>query len=406
MMKHFSWVAVALAACVPLASATANAATAAASRPASRKALLDGVIDRALAEGRIAGTVVIVMQNGKTVYERYAGKADIAAKTPVRPDTIFRLASVSKSYATAAALRLVEQGKLGLDDPVTKYLPDFKPKLADGTSPTITIRQLLSHSAGLGTSFAKPDEDPARRARSTHISLDERIRQISDAGLTYAPGKGWTYSTGLDVIGSVIEKITKKPFGAAMRELVTGPLGLKDTGFLVTDPTRLAVAYRNSPEGPKVIVDNEAVDFKGQGTVSFVPSSVLDPTVFPSGTGGMVGTGPEFVRFLETIRAGGKTFLHRATVAQMLTNQVGAYPTLMGPGWGFGLGGALLVDKKTSHTPQSVGTLSWGGAYGNSFFIDPKQGLTVIAFSNTAPEGDSGPFVNEIRDAAYGYSKY
>src|SRR5688572_9686020 len=146
---------------------------------------VDAVVDQAISENHIVGTVVLVARDGKTVYERAAGFADKESRKPMQVDTLFRLASVTKPIVTIAALALVDRGQLALDDPVTKWLPDFKPKLEDGTTPTITVRQLLTHTAGLGYTFMEKPEGPYHQAQisdgldNIRIDLDEQVRRLA-----------------------------------------------------------------------------------------------------------------------------------------------------------------------------------------------------------------------------------
>jgi CubicO group peptidase (beta-lactamase class C family) len=165
--------------------------------PAALKQKLDAVIDRSIAENHLVGTVVLVARDGKLVYQRAAGLADKKANRPMRLDTLFRLSSVSKPIVTLAALELVEQKKLSLDDAVTKWLPDFTPKLVDGTAPKITIRQLLTHTAGLGYKFTEDANGPYHRAKISdgfdeiNIDLAEELHRLSGVPLLSAPGTEW-----------------------------------------------------------------------------------------------------------------------------------------------------------------------------------------------------------------------
>jgi CubicO group peptidase (beta-lactamase class C family) len=139
----------------------------------------------------------------------------------------------------------------------------------------------------------------------------------------------------------------------------------------------------------------------GEGArMTYSPSRALDPKAFPSGGAGMVGTAPDVMRLLEAIRTGGKPILKAATAASMMRNQIGSV-TGPGPGMGFGFGGAVVVDPAAAHTPQSAGTWQWGGVYGHTWDVDPARKLTVVAFTNTAPEGLWGKFTTDLRDAVY-----
>lgn len=370
---------------------------------------LDAAIDRAIADRRIVGTVVVVMQDGKVVYRRAAGQADREAGRAMEADAIFRLASVSKPIVTAAALALVDQGRLKLDDPVTKWLPDFRPKLADGATPVITVRQLMTHTAGLSYGFFEPEEGPYHRAGvsdgldAPELGFDEELRRISKAGLVYRPGTRWAYSLGIDVLGAVVAKASGEPLPAAVEHLVTGPLGMPDTGFAVTDRARLATPYADGPGAPVRMGELTVIPFAGMAGVRYAPGRVFDKRAFPSGGAGMVGTADDLARLLEAVRAGSGGVLRAPTARSMMQNQTGDLEIVNnGPGWAFGFGGAVVTDPVEARTPQSAGTWTWGGAYGHNWFVDPARKLVVVAFTNTALEGMSGAYTTEIRDAVYG----
>lgn len=367
---------------------------------------IDAVIDRAIAENRIVGAVVLVSQDGRLVYQGAKGLADREAKVPMRLDTVFRLSSVTKPIVSAAALALVDQGKLSLDDPVTKWLPDFRPKLASGETPMITVRQLLTHTAGLGYKFAEKPGTPYHRANvsdgfdDSRISLDENLKRIAGAPLFSRPGEAWRYSLSIDVLGAVIEKASGKPLPAAVAGLVTTPLGMRDTAFWAKAPERLAVPYYDSKPQPARMADPQPYPYPDGGDLRYSPSRALDKKAYPSGGGGMVGTAPDTLRLLEAIRSGGKPIVERGTSVAMMTNQIGSIAGPQ-PGVGFGYGGAVVVDPAAAHTPQSPGTWQWGGIYGHSWFVDPARKLTVVAFTNTGLEGMWGKFTTELRDAVY-----
>lgn len=371
-------------------------------------ARLDGVIDRVLAEKRIVGTVVFVARHGRRVYERAAGLADREAGKAMTPDTIFRLASVTKPFVTVAAMRLAEQGRIGLDDPVTRWLPDFRPRTADGAEPVIRLRHLLSHSAGLSYGFFEAKDTPYHQLgvsdgldHHSGLRLAENLRRLAQAPLAFEPGTAWRYSLGIDVIGAVLEKASGESLPALVRRLVAQSLGLADTDFAVTDRSRLAAAYADGRPEPQAITDGMEVPLWEQA-VRFAPSRIFDPAAYPSGGAGMAGTAGEVLALLETIRKGGAPLLAPETVGEMTTDQVGAEAQTQGPGWGFGFGWAVLDDPAQALTPQAKGTIQWGGAYGHSWFVDRQSGLSVVALTNTAFEGMSGLFTLEVRDAVYG----
>lgn len=219
------------------------------------KARIDAAIDRAIDDNRIVGTVVRVSEAGREIYSRAAGYLDREAGTAMPPDAIFRLASLTKPIVAATALALLERRKLSLDDPVTHHLPDFRPKLPDGSAPEITLRHLLTHTSGLRYGSLKPD-DPYFIAKvlgapdEKSLSLDENVARIASVPLVFRPGTAWRYSVGIDVIGLVIAKAHGSTLGEAVAEFITGPLGMRDTGFSVMDRQRLAVPYADSKGRP------------------------------------------------------------------------------------------------------------------------------------------------------------
>jgi CubicO group peptidase (beta-lactamase class C family) len=369
---------------------------------------LNTVVDTALAQQRIVGAVVMVLHDGHLVYHRAAGYLDREAQIPMSTGAIFRLASCSKAITSAAAMALVERGQLSLDDPVTKWLPEFRPAGPDGSTPKITIRELLTHTSGLSYPFWEATDGPYHRAGVSSgldqpgLDMEEELRRLSIAGLLFAPGTQWRYSLSIDVLGAVIAKATHKPLPEAIRSLVTGPLHMSDTGFKVTDVHRLAVPYYDAGPKPKRMGQVQDVNFDGAGPLTFAPSRMFNVNSFPSGGAGMAGTAEDYARFLEAVRSGGGPILKRSTAQSMMENQVGDMKILSGPGWGFGFGAAVVTDAAAAGTPLAVGTWSWSGAYGNSWFVDPANRLTAVAFTDTAPEGDSGSFAMEVRNAVYG----
>ncbi|WP_426421206.1 serine hydrolase domain-containing protein [Bradyrhizobium genosp. A] len=369
---------------------------------------VDGAIERALAQKRIVGTVVIIARDGKIVYRRAAGYFDREAGTPMPVDALFRLASLSKPIVTAAALALVDKGVLGLDDPVVRWLPSFHPKLADGSSPVITIRELLTHTAGLTYGFLEPTVGPYHRAGVSDgmdrpgLRMDDELRRVSNAGLRYAPGEDWGYSVAIDILGAAISKASSQQLPQLVQRLVTEPLAMADTSFAVADARRLAIPYVDGKPEPAKMADPDTVPFAGLAGISLSPSRALVPESFASGGSGMIGSADDYIRFLETLRSGGAPILKSPTVRAMMSNQIGSLRVKNRPGWGFGYGAAVILDPQTASSPQSPGTWTWSGVYGHYFFVDPLQNLSVVALTNTAVEGMNGSFTIDIRDAVYG----
>ena len=210
----------------------------------------------------------------------------------------------------------------------------------------------------------------------------------------------------MDVLGAVMERAEGKSLAQIVDEQIARPLGMADTAFVVRDAARLAVPYVDGTPRPTRMVDDEVVPVPftpGTGIV-FTPSRAFDTTSFSSGGGGMVGSASELLRFFERLRRGGDPIVSGASAAQMTRNQNATLPShAQGPmpGWGFGFGGAVLVDPSAASTPQSPGTWQWGGVYGHSWFVDPQRRLTVVALTNTALEGLYGRFPIDVRDAIY-----
>ncbi|CTP86807.1 serine hydrolase [Xanthomonas translucens pv. arrhenatheri] len=369
---------------------------------------LDAAIDAALREQRLVGAVVLVAHAGQCVYRRAAGWADREARRPLREDATFRLASVSKPIVATAALALVAQGRLQLDAPIARWLPWFRPALPDGRVPDISLRQLLSHSAGLGYRFLDPADGAHARAGvsdgmdNSGLSLEDNLRRLAQVPLQYAPGAGWGYSLSIDVAGALLQAASGQPLPQLVRDLVTAPLGMHATAFHAEDAARLAVPYVNGDPAPHRLGEGEVVaPFAESAGIVFHPSRALDPQAFASAGAGMVGSADDVLRLLETLRRGGAPLLPAALVAEMGRAQAGDLGPPDAPGWGYGLGFAVLRDPAPTATPEAPGTWRWGGAYGHSWFVDPARQLSVVAMTNTLYEGMSGTVVTELRDAVY-----
>lgn len=366
---------------------------------------LDAVLRAAIEQQRIVGGVVVVLRDGDTVYRRAVGLADRESGTPMQTDTVFRLASITKPIATVAVLRLVEAGKLELDAPITRYLPDFRPKLGEREL-AVTVRQLLTHTSGLSYGHMQPEGGPYLKIGVSDgmdapgLAFDEELRRLVAAGLLFEPGTSWGYSLGIDVLGAAIEKVVAKPLPAAVAELVTDPLGMTRTTFHAPADKPLATPYADGTP-PVRMSDPQIVPFFGLSGLRFSPSRAYDAKSFPSAGAGMNGTADEVARLLELVRSGGGKLLEPSTTRSMLTNQTGALPTVLGPGWGFGFGGALLLDPRVVATPQSAGTWMWGGVWGHSWFVDPAKRLVVVGLTNTGIEGMMGNFPGAVRNAVY-----
>ena len=379
---------------------------------------IDSAIDRALGEQRIVGAVVLIARAGEIVYRRAAGLADRERGTPMREHAVFRLASLTKPLVTAAALRMVELGKIALTDPVTRYLPNFRPALPNGDVPTITLRHLLTHTAGLSYGFMQPPDGPYHRAGVSDgldapgLAMADELERIARAGLAYPPGERWAYSVAMDVLGAVLEAVEGKDLAAVTAQYVTAPLKLASMGFDLTNAQRdqLVAAYADHKPVPVRIPDSgQRVHFPdgiplyaGLAGIHLVPARLFDKTSFRSAGAGMVGNAADMLTFIEALRTGGSPIVSRETAAAMMTVQTGDLPIVnRGPGWAFGYGGSILTDPAAAASPQSSGTFGWGGVWGHTWFIDPVRALSVVSLSNTALEGMMGRYTRDLRDAIY-----
>ncbi|AXE92698.1 serine hydrolase domain-containing protein [Paraburkholderia terricola] len=378
--------------------------------PASLSTRIQAAVQQALDGRRLVGAVVLVARDGELIHRQAAGWADRESRRTMTVDAVFRLASVNKPIVSTAALVLVAQGRLNLDDGIDRWLPEFRPRLADGRPARITTRQLLSHTAGLDYRFFEADADgPYARAGvsdgmdASGISLGENLRRIATVPLLYEPGTAWGYSLATDVLGALIEQVHGEPLDAAVRQLVTGPLGMADTGFVALDAQRVATAYVNDTPQPHPLAEGEIVSpFEGAVGIPYSPARIFDPQAFPSGGAGMAGTAEDFLRLLEALRQGCGALLPNELIAEMARDQTGGQELPNAPGFGFGLGFSVLRDQALAASPESEGTWRWGGAYGHAWFVDRVRGLSVVALTNTLYEGMSGRFVTDLRDAVYG----
>lgn len=363
-------------------------------------ARIDAFLQSEIAKGNIPGAVMLIKRHGKVAYFQNFGTRDPGTKAAMSPDTIFRIYSMSKPITSVAAMMLVEDGKMLLDDPVSKYIPAFadvkvgvEKKGEDGSvgldlvAPRrpMTIQDLMRHTSGLTYGFF--GEGAVKKAYVDAKLFSEDVDnagfadKIAKLPLAYQPGTTWDYSHSTDVLGRVIEVVSGKTLFQFEKERILDPLGMKDTGFYVTDPAkqpRIAEPYPND----RVI---------GQDAVMFDPRVAMK---WESGGGGMTSTIADYARFTEMMLGGGaldgKRYLSPKTVAYMGANHIGPSAGVVpgpyylpGPGFGFGLGFAVRTDAGVSANEGSVGEMNWSGAGGTSFWIDPKEDMYVVFMSQT-----------------------
>ncbi len=366
-------------------------------------AKLERVIDEAVSRGRIVGIVYLIARDGEIVFAAERGFADREQVRPVRRDTIFRLASVTKPFVATAALAMMDKGLIRLDDEVERTLPYFTPKLADGTAPSITLRHLITHTAGLSYDYGL-DADFSDGLTDTDFGFEENFTRLAKRPLRFAPGTGWEYSVAIDVLGAVLAEVEGASLDDVVRRHVTGPLGIEDTGFHIADHARFATAYADATPAARRMPDRLLLGDDVNGWFNFAPVRAFNRKAFQSGGAGMVGTADGVLTLLEALctNAGAKAVLKPETRRAAISNQVGALDRGAGnDGQRFGFVSAIVDDPKLANTPQSVGTLNWGGVYGADWFVDIANGLSVVSMTNTALEGCNGQVTRDTREALY-----
>ena len=302
-------------------------------------------------------------------------------------------------------MRLIEEGVLQLDDPVTKWLPDFTPALPDGSKPKITIRQLLTHTAGLNYGFFEKKNGTIHQLHvsdgldSSKISLDENLKNLAKSPLLYTPGTQWHYSLATDVLGAVIEKATGKKLAEIVQEKVTNPLGMKNTRFYFPQDVVLAVPYADAKPEPVRMTEDFSTPWSG---IVYAPSRIHTKEHYASGGAGMAGNASDYITFLESIRKHGAPLLKAETAKALAENQINHISMdRFGQGMRWGFLSLVLQDPVKAQTPQHSGTLAWGGVYGTSFWVDKQAKLSVVIMTNTAIARTMGNYPDAIRDAIY-----
>jgi CubicO group peptidase (beta-lactamase class C family) len=364
---------------------------------------VDAAVAESIAANRIAGAVTVVARDGEVIYRKADGWFDREAGTSMFPEAIFRLASVTKPLVAATALAMVERGLLGLDNAVADHLPWFRPKLGDGREPKITIRHLLTHTSGLSYDL-RGDPDITGGLSNTDLSLEENFsRYAQRIPLLFEPGTGWAYGVSIDVLGAVIAQLHGSSLHDAFMEFIAEPLDMRDTGFIVTDPDRLAPAYAGDPPGLRKMGEPEKVVNPDGSVNAFSPARIFNSRAFQSGGAGAVGTADDLLVFFEAIRNRGTPILKPEIVAQAIQNQIGDLPREeKDAGQRFGFLGAVIVDPVAADRPQAAGTIRWGGVYGHDWFVDLANGMTAIMMTNTTPDGCSGLHPRNVARAIYG----
>ncbi len=362
----------------PLARATPESVGISPERLGQLKVALEGEIERQ----KLPGAVATISRRGKLVYHEAFGKLDPTRDEPMSKDSIFRIYSMTKPIVSVAVMRLVEQGKLLLTNPVAAYMPEFASLQVavekDGVTENvpmarpITVHDLLRHTAGFTYQFMGVG---AIHKQYTEAQLFGRgsnnadfVKQLAQFPLLLQPGKAWSYSHATDVLGRLVEILTGKALGVHLKETLFDPLGMVDTAFHVPESQhhRIAEPYAKDPDAG-------------------VPINVFDvrtPVPQDMGGAGLASTAADYARFMEMMLSGGKLgdvrILSPKTVRLMTADHLGAIPVsgdLLSPGHGFGLGFAVRLQDGVVPGAGSAGMYYWAGLAGTSFFIDPKEEL-------------------------------
>lgn len=368
---------------------------------AERLGRIDRTLQSYVDRGLIPGAVVLVLRDGRPMYQKAIGWADKEAGRPMRMDTLFRIASQTKAITSVTALTLVEEGKLSLGDQVGTYIPSFAKttvavRNADATTIVpakrpITIRDLLTHTAGIsygvephiakeyGGKGLGPSAGAGWYFADKREPICDVMERLGTLPFVAQPGEAWVYGYNTDVLGCVIERVTGQSLDQVIAARVTGPLGMTDTHFFVPvdQRERLAAVYSSGADTRAVRAPDGAL---GQG------SYVDGPRRTFAGGAGLVSTARDYGRFLEMIRSGGMLdgvrILSPRTVALMSTNQVGSLHSANGLGFGLGF---ETTDRYGANGMDDVGSYGWAGAYGTVYRIDPHERLVIVLMIQLLP---------------------
>lgn len=378
---------------------------------------IDNAMNEWVKNGWINGGVALIVRNGKIVYHKAAGYNDLDTKAPLQKDAIFRIASQTKAITSVAIMILFEEGKLLLNDPVSKYIPSFRKQTvldkfnaADTTYTTvpatrdITIKDLLTHTSGIG--YAQIGSREANAIYAKHKitagigvmdrSLLDAMSQLGTLPLMHQPGQKWTYGLNTDLLGCLVEVISGMTLNDFFRIKIFEPLGMKDTYFQVpaAKAKRLVNIYMEDSTGH--LTKSRGNMLNGPG-----PDYPLLSSTYYSGGAGLSSTIYDYGVFLQMLLNGGeyngKRVLSRNTVRMMTMNQIG--DTVFRGDDKFGLG-FQVVSEKNGNVPAQAGTFSWGGAFATSYWADPKEKI-VMLFYRQLQRSTHGDVVEKFRALTY-----
>ncbi|HMT73566.1 MAG TPA: serine hydrolase domain-containing protein [Chitinophagaceae bacterium] len=386
-----------------------------------RLARIDREMNDWVQKGWIQGSTAIIIRNGKIAYHKAAGYNDLEAKTPMQKDNIFRIASQTKAITSVAVMILFEEGKLLLDDPVSKYIPAFKKQqVLDKFNPAdttwtavpakseITIRQLLTHTSGLGYAQIGSKEANAIYAKSNLTAgigvkddnLLDAMNRLAQLPLMHQPGEKWTYGLNTDLLGCLVEVISGMSLDKFFKTRIFEPLGMNDTYFTIPKEkaNRLVSIYREDKDGK---LQKSTAELLNGKTVT--PDYPLEKSTYYSGGAGLSSTIYDYAVFLQMLLNNGvyngKRILGRNTVRMMTMNQIG---DLSRGDDKFGLGFQVVTERGSARTPSQAGTFSWGGAFATSYWVDPKEKMVFLLYRQlqSSTHGDVGEKFRSMTYAA------
>ena len=386
-----------------------------------RLARIDREMNDWVQKGWIQGSTAIIIRNGKIVYHKAAGYNDLEVKTPMQKDNIFRIASQTKAITSVAIMILFEEGKLLLDDPVSKYIPAFKKQqVLDKFNPAdttwtavpakseITIRQLLTHTSGLGYAQIGSKEANAIYAKSNLTAgigvkddnLLDAMNRLAQLPLMHQPGEKWTYGLNTDLLGCLVEVISGMSLDKFFKTRIFEPLGMNDTYFTIPKEkaNRLVSIYREDKDGK---LQKSTAELLNGKTVT--PDYPLEKSTYYSGGAGLSSTIYDYAVFLQMLLNNGvyngKRILGRNTVRMMTMNQIG---DLSRGDDKFGLGFQVVTERGSARTPSQAGTFSWGGAFATSYWVDPKEKMVFLLYRQlqSSTHGDVGEKFRSMTYAA------
>jgi CubicO group peptidase (beta-lactamase class C family) len=361
----------------------------------SRLSRIDNLLEAYAKNEQLPGAVALIVRDGKIVYHKAFGYSDIEKKTPLKKDDIFRIASQSKAITSLAVMMLWEEGKFLLDEPVSKYIPEFKSptvlktfNAADSTYTTepakgeVTIRQLLTHTSGIDYAAIGSAEFKAIYAKATVPSgigndkdvLRDKMKILGKLPLKHQPGERWTYGLNCDLLGYLVEVWSGMTFDQFLKTRVFDPLGMKDTYFYLPKEKHNRLVALHEGKGDKV-VKMQARAYDGVN-----PNYPMLAGTYFSGGAGLSSTVEDYAKFLQLFlnkgEYNGVRLLSRKTVELMLTDQID------GDGDEFGLGFGLETVKNDHKSVVSLGSFTWGGAFNTHYWADPKERIIALVYTN------------------------